>query len=207
LTDPFSPNSTSSIGVKDTSTANIAVVRDDFNWEVLISQGGPTIKSFTGSSTDGTVDFNWDGKDTTGNFVDDGTYSLDVTVTDIVGHEKTATASILVDNFAPTVTVTLTATGTVEKNTGFGDLSGLWASVDNHDSSFTFDGYIADLGLAVPDSISDLVLWFDAFDPSGDNRYFPIEIISNNRYIGCTSIFHTNRRCAIWRKWIRQKGD
>jgi len=36
LTDPFSPNSTSSIGVKDTSTANIAVVRDDFNWEVSI---------------------------------------------------------------------------------------------------------------------------------------------------------------------------
>lgn len=102
----FSPNGD---GIKDTTTFSASVSDESptLSWTITISNAlGVTVRSYSGSiqETAGTASAAWDGKDSSGVVVTDGTYTATLRVTDFWGNTGTQTTSVVVQNLPPTIT-------------------------------------------------------------------------------------------------------
>lgn len=163
---PFSPNGSSSVGVRDTTSFAFNIIEDQLdNWEINILRNAALIRSFSGTTT--AVDISWNGLGSTGNPVVEGVYDYEITVKDTINNETVTTGSILVDNTEPDkAEILLAATGTVAKNTQLGNVNANWTSTDNFDTNILFDVAYA-VQTFTPRSVSGLALWLDANDPSG----------------------------------------
>jgi flagellar hook assembly protein FlgD len=112
----ISPNND---GVQD-STSFGATVNQQSNWTIAIKNAsGTAVRTFTGTGT--SLSQAWDGKDTTGTIVPDGTYTyqLDATSTETGVTALTKTGTIIVDTTLPTASITApdlnsVLTGTVQ---------------------------------------------------------------------------------------------
>ncbi len=104
--DPFSPNNATSVGVKDTTLITADIVETgNATWEITIKNAGNTpLRTFTGTTKQ--IQETWDGKDSAGNFVSDGTYTYAISATDALGNRaEEKTGSVSVDNTNPQTTL------------------------------------------------------------------------------------------------------
>jgi len=96
----FSPNAD---GSKDTTTIS-ATLTDSWtpiSWTLQIKQGSTVVKTASGT---GNVSFTWDGTNTAGDILADGSYTAHLTATDAGNNVRTASPlAITVDTVAPLV--------------------------------------------------------------------------------------------------------
>lgn len=95
----FSPNGD---GTLDTTLVRADLADDSppITWTLIIKRSGTTVRSFSGSSA--SVDQQWDGKDSAGDVVADGVYSLILSASDAWGNSATAATTVTVKNAAIT---------------------------------------------------------------------------------------------------------
>lgn len=98
--NPFSPNGD---GTKDTSTVN-ATFNVPVNWNLQVrTSSGTVLRTWTGTGS--SLSLIWDGKNSTGYRVPDGSYTVRLSGTDMSGVTFTTTSvTVTVDTKLPTVT-------------------------------------------------------------------------------------------------------
>jgi len=114
--DPFSPYPN---GVNDQTVISYTLAKPAYV-TVKVKQGEAVVKTLQSNQWTeayvsglaaskvkafGIPTVTWDGKDGTGSFVADGTYSIEISATDSAGNASTSSALITVDNTRPTIPI------------------------------------------------------------------------------------------------------
>lgn len=108
----FSPNGDN---VQETTTLTGAASFDGGAWTVVVSNtGGTTVRTFTGSA-DPAITLTWDGKNASNVVQPDGSYTLNLTVTD-GGQTVSATAMATLDRTLPSASISSPNAGAVLSN-------------------------------------------------------------------------------------------
>jgi len=86
-----------SAGIKDTASIDLWFT-EEVDYLISIKDGGVVVRSWSGSATNPWAKI-WDGKDTGGSYVADGTYTIEIIITDDADNSITDTSkTIIVDN-------------------------------------------------------------------------------------------------------------
>ncbi len=112
----FSPNNTTSIGVKDTATIDLTYVENHPQSAKLEIRDGSNniVKTITqdisaneGVATPVNLQFIWDGKDDANNFLSDGSFTINAVITDKAGNvnDVSQTLIVIVDNNEANITI------------------------------------------------------------------------------------------------------
>lgn len=105
--------------------ARLEVSRPLTSWKVELAGAGGVVRTFTGSSSTGSVRATWDGNNAAGKRVPDGSYTWTLTGTGATGDLPAAKGTVRVDTTTPTPKLTFPTSGTVAK--GF---VGKWSSTE-----------------------------------------------------------------------------
>lgn len=162
----ISPNGPTSVGIDDTSQADVVVDEQYFDWVEMRVRSLPenVLKWTSDRRYSINESFVFDGKDSDGNYLPDGPYKFQFVLSDKVGNMRWYNQTLVIDNGAPEITSPLlTATGKA-LNSGLGDLAAGWTVEDTYDSAVKHDVSLRTYTPFSPLSISDMKLWFDAAD-------------------------------------------
>lgn len=100
-TDPFSPNYPTGDGRRDTTQVTGSWT-ESVPWVLEFKRPDGTVaKSVSGSGTG--LSNTWNGRDSGGSPVVDGTASIKLTLTDLAGNVGTGTVTVVIDTLAPTI--------------------------------------------------------------------------------------------------------
>ena len=159
----FSPNNSSSVGVKDSSQFSFDITEPYLDhWSIAILDGQEQIERDIVVSGSGlTVSETWDGKNDAAGYSEDNPYTVKMSLKDRSGNQAVVTQSVIVDNTSPTLnSVILTAQGAA-LNSQQGHVYGSWSGSDRFDTQLSYDVYSVSKRFS-PRSISGLQLWLDA---------------------------------------------
>ena len=200
--NPAAISPTNSPGVQDTTSISTTVRGEGTSatWTVTIkNSANVTVRTFTGSGVINNNSFpiavTWDGRNTGGTFVPDGTYTVTASFQDAAGNSGSTSATVTVDNTSPTAgslsnptpviapgtsSTVPTSTGLISTTVGDNNLAGWTVAVHSGGATGpvvrTFTGTTPDVNVIwdgrdngnaiVPDGVYTLVL--TATDTAGN---------------------------------------
>jgi len=208
----ISPNND---GIKDATTIN-ATSTQPADWSIAISNSGNSVVRTLATTNTTTLSQAWDGKDSAGTIVPDGTYTYKIIVTDSAsGVQSTPkTGTILSDITTPSATISSPLPGGLLRNSvivtgtasdtniasytldyGPSDGNGPWTAINSATSSVssaTLGTWITnDQGGTVPLANGSYQLRLVATDKAGNSAGFMIPVTADNLILsGITANSH-----------------
>lgn len=131
-TDPISPDNITSVGIQDSADFSIQTADSWPNkWTLSIVKNAVKIREFSGTNTQNitTILQTWDGRNSSGNVVEDGVYGYQFAIEDMVGHVSEYTAgTIEVDNTSPASPNIILVINGSDINSGRGSFEANWST-------------------------------------------------------------------------------